>query len=69
MLQLLAEMELLTGCTKSDFLQNWDESKSQLKHNVKQLLRGKDNTKEYEIPGNRYFGSQYIHYKVLCYKL
>lgn len=49
MLQLLVEMELLTGCTKSDFLRKWNESKSQLKVNVKRLLGRKDNKTEYEI--------------------
>ena len=54
MLQLLVEMELLTGCRKSDFLQNWNESKSQLELNVKQLLGGNSKTMEDEIPGKCY---------------
>ena len=62
MLQLLAEMELLTGCRKSDFLQNWNESKSQLELNVKRLLGGNNKTMEDEIPGKCYLRKSMYHY-------
>ena len=37
MLQLLVEMELLTGYRKSDFVENWNESKCQLKLNIQEI--------------------------------
>ena len=54
MLQLLVEIELVTGCRQSDFVENQNESKSQLKPNIKQLLGAKNKTMEYEIPGKCY---------------
>jgi len=48
-------MDLLTRCRKSDFLQNWNDLKSQLKPNVKQLLGGKYDTTGYKISGKCYF--------------
>lgn len=53
-LQLLVEMELMTGCTKSDFLRNWKGSKTQLNENIERLLAAKENVPTYEIPGKYY---------------
>ena len=55
-------MELLIGCRKSDFVENWNESKSQLKLNIKQLLGGNSKKMEYEIPGKCYLRKSMHHF-------
>ena len=62
MLQLLVEMELLTECRESDFVENWGKSKSQLKPNIKRLLAAKNTTTTYEIPGKCYHRKSMHHY-------